>query len=116
MQLDFNFERKFSNVKESIVYSVFNSQISIKQLASRLDHSPSNLSRRMNLVKTEGEPCLSVEDFEAILEATGDYAPIYYLIEKFLQKDQDRLMREFEEFKKKIPDLKRFIMLAEGKK
>jgi hypothetical protein len=116
MQIEMQFDRKFSNLKEAIVHSVFKSDTSIKTLACKLDHSPSNLSRRLNLVKVDGEPCLSVEDFEGIMEATGDYTPIYYLLERFVQKDQDRLLKEFDEFKKKIPDLKRFIMLAEGKK
>ncbi len=116
VQLELDYGRKFDNLKEAIVHSVYSSTVSLKTLASRLDHSPSNLSRRLNLIKAEGEPGLTVEDFEAILEATGDYSAIYYLVEKFLQKDQDRLMREFDEFKKKIPDLKRFISLMEAKK
>ena len=116
VQLDLNFDKKFDNLKEAIVHSVYSANVSVKLLAARLDHSPSNLSRRLNLIKTEGEPGLTVEDFETILEATGDYTAIYYLVEKFLQKDQDRLIREFDEFKKKIPELKRFISLVEAKK
>ncbi len=116
VQLDLDFDKKFANLKEAIVHSVYTSNYSIKALATKLDHSPSNLSRRLNLIKGEGEPGLTVEDFESILEATGDYSPIYYLIERFLQKDQDRLVREFEEFKKKIPELKKLISLVEGKK
>ncbi len=115
-QLDLDFNKKFANLKEAVVNSVYTSNYSIKTLASKLDHSPSNLSRRLNLIKGEGEPGLTVEDFEGILESTGDYSPIYYLIERFLQKDQDRLSREFEDFKKKIPELKKFITLIEGKK
>ena len=116
IQLELDFSKKFESLKEAIVHSVYSSNQSLKILATKLDHSPSNLSRRLNLIKADGEPGLTVEDFEAILEETGDYTPIYYLVERFLQKDQDRLTREFEEFKKKIPEFKRFISLIEGKK
>ena len=109
MQLEFKFERKFDSLKEVIVHSVFASSVPIKTLAGRLDHSPSNLSRRLSLANGEGEPCLSVEDLEGILEATGDYMPIYYLIEKFIQRDQEKLLMEFQEFKKKLPELEKLI-------
>ncbi len=116
VQLEFDFERKFDSLKEAIVHSAFNSGIPIKHLAARLDHSPSNLSRRLSLAKDDKEPSLSVEDLEGIIEATADYTPIYYLIDKFVKRDQDKLLVEFQEFRKKIPDLKRFIALVESKK
>lgn len=113
-QLEFSFEKRFDNLKEVIVHSVYQSTFPIKTLAAKLDHAPSNLSRRLSLMKSEDGPGLTVEDFEHILEETKDYTPIYYLIDKFLQKDQDRLLREFEDFKRQIPKFKKLIAMMEG--
>lgn len=115
LQLEFSFEKRFDSLKEVVVHSVYQSTLSIKALAVSLDHAPSNLSRRLALVKSEDGPCLTVDDFERILEQTGDYTPIYYLIDKFLQKDQDRLLRDFQDFKKHIPEIKKLIARVEGK-
>lgn len=116
VQLEFDFEsKKFDILKEAVVHSVFSSQICLKTLAARLDHSPSNLSRRLSLVKLEGEPALTVEDFERIIEETKDFTPIYYLVEKFLKKENDILLKEFQDFKKKIPEIERFLSMVKGR-
>jgi hypothetical protein len=116
IQLEFSFEKPFDSLKEVIINSVHQSTLSIKALAAALDHAPSNLSRRLALIKSEDGPCLTVDDFERILEQTGDYLPIYYLIDKFLKKDQDQLLRDFQDFKKHISEAKKFIARVEGNK
>ncbi len=115
MQLEFDFSKRFESLKEATIHSVYQSSISIKTLASKLDHAPSNLSRRLSLAKSETDPSLSIDDLEGILEATGDFTPIYYLAEKFLQKDQDKLMQEFQSFKKHLPEIKKLIAMVEAK-
>ncbi len=115
VQLEFSFEKRFESLKEVIVHSVFKSDIPVKTLAGRLDHSPSNLSRRLSLATCEGEPSLSVEDFEGIMAATENYTPIYYLIEKFIKQAEEQELSEFRELKKRLPELKRLIATLEGK-
>lgn len=116
IQLDLNFESpQFDSLEEAFVHSVHTSSISMKHLAGEMNLLPAGLSKRLNLHPEENDPRFNLRQFEKYLEATGDYRPIYYLVERFLQKDQDRLMREFQEFKKRIPEIKKLMDILERK-
>lgn len=69
---------------------VHNARAGMEGVAAKLDMSPSELSRRLNahVAAKEGDASnrpLRVADLIGIVEATGDYRPIYWLAEKFLR-------------------------------
>ena len=69
---------------------VHNSRMGVEGVAAHLDMAPSELSRRLNahVQAKEGDASnrpLRVADLFGIVEATGDYRPIYWLAEKFLR-------------------------------
>jgi hypothetical protein len=116
LQLELNFEsKKFDSLEEATIHAFHSTEKPLKHIAAELNLSPCGLSKRLNLTPSDDDPRLSLKNFERYIEFTGDFRPIYYLIEKFLQKDQDRLLQEFQEFKRNIPQLKKLIALAEGK-
>jgi hypothetical protein len=61
-------------------------------VAARLDMSPTDLTKRLSGNSDEPRP-LRDTDIIGIVEATEDYTPIYWLLERFL-KDPDAKLKE----------------------
>lgn len=92
-QLSLSFEpgltvrhREFEDV---LAAAVRDSRKGVDGVAAHLDMAPSELSRRLNahLLAKEGDISnrpLRASDAFGIIEATGDFRPIYWLAERFL--------------------------------
>ncbi len=105
LQLELDFESKrYSSFRISLIEAARSYRGQQAELATKLDRSPSNLSRRLSLVRQPNEPDLNPDDIEGILEQTGSIEPIYYLIEKFMKKPEDKELKEFREFKREFPN------------
>lgn len=116
IELEFDFESKrFESLEEIVIHAFHTSEKPLKHFAAELGYSPCGLSKRLNQAPSDNEPRLSLRDLEKFMEISRDFRPIYYLVEKFLQKDQDQTMIEFQEFKKRLPELKKLVTLLEGK-
>ncbi len=113
IQLEFDWDKKWESLEEVTIHTAHTCGMPLKHLAGELNLSPAGLSKRLTLSPEENDPRFTLKAFERLLEVTGDYRPIHYLIEKFLQKDEERTLAEFREFKRKIPELKKFIALME---
>lgn len=81
MQLDFEpgLTERYGSLKDCVATGVY--QRGLKRVAIDLDQAPSNLSVQLS---EDGSRHFSIDSFERYLEKTGDMAPIYYLVEKFL--------------------------------
>lgn len=81
MQLDFEpgLVERYGSLKDCVATGVY--QRGLKRVAIDLDQAPSNLSVQLS---EDGSRHFSIDSFERYIEKTGDMAPIYYLIEKFL--------------------------------
>lgn len=93
-QLPLNFEpgltARFRRLEDCIAQTVLNHQRGLEAVASALDQSPSELSRRLNahLASKEGDTNnrpLRVMDMVGVMEETKDYRPIFWQIERFLR-------------------------------
>jgi hypothetical protein len=93
-QLSLNFEpgltAKHRQLEDCIAHTVHNSRQGVDGVALALDMGASELSRRLNahLDAKAGDANnrpLRVADMVAAMRATGDYRPIYWLVEEFLQ-------------------------------
>jgi hypothetical protein len=60
-------------------------------IAPALDMSPSELARKLAGNPDDSHRTLDIDDFVKVLEATGDFTPIYWLIEKFLPSDDQKV-------------------------
>lgn len=91
--LDFQpgISERYPRWKDTFVHVVYGSRFGLNGIAAKLDMSPSELSKRLS--ETEENRPLRIEDIEGILEATGDYTPIYWLLDRFL-KDPDAKRQE----------------------
>lgn len=80
---------RYRYFEDVLAATVHGSRKGVEGVAAHLDMAPSELSRRLNahLVAKDGDPSnrpLRVSDAFGIIEATGDYRPIYWLAERFL--------------------------------
>ena len=93
-QLSMSFEpgltAQHRTLEDCLAAVVHNFRGGVESVAAHLDMAPSELSRRLNahVQAKDGDASnrpLRVADLIGIVEATGDYRPIYWLAEKFLR-------------------------------
>jgi hypothetical protein len=82
---------RFPRWRDTLVHAVYSSRLGLNGVAGKLDLSPSDLSKRLS--ETEEPRPLRDGDILGIIEATNDFTPIYWLLERFL-KDPDAKMHE----------------------
>lgn len=71
-----------------------------KVIAADLDLSPSHLSRKL-AQSPDDRMRFTLDDFERYIETQGDVQPIYYLIEKYLTRDE-----QIAQLEKQLAELK----------
>lgn len=86
-QLTLDFEPglvdRHRNLRDCIGSGIYRRGLST--CAIDLNESPGNLS---NQLSDDSPRKFGVDEFETYLEKSGDYTPIYYLVEKFLGKQE----------------------------
>lgn len=86
-QLTLDFEpgllERHRNLRDCISTGIYKRGLST--CAIDLNESPGNLS---NQLSDDSQRKFGVDDFEVYLEKSKDYTPIYYLIEKYLNKPE----------------------------
>lgn len=86
-QLTLDFEpglaERHRNLRDCIGAGIYRRGLST--CAIDLNESPGNLS---NQLSDESQRKFGVDEFELYLEKTRDFTPIFYLVEKFLSKNQ----------------------------
>lgn len=86
-QLTLDFEPgltdRHRNLRDCIAASVY--RRGLTTCAIDLNESPGNLS---NQLSEESQRKFGVDDFEKYLEKSKDFTPVFYLVEKFLSKEQ----------------------------
>lgn len=103
-QLVLDFEagltERFNSARECMAQGVY--QRGLKRVAADLNEAPGNLS-----VKLSDDPVrhLSLDMFELYLEKTGDLAPLYYLVEKFLGDKRNTKQAAIERIEQIAPEL-----------
>lgn len=74
---------RFPRWRDTLVHAVYSSRLGLNGVAAKLDLSPSDLSKRLS--ETEEPRPLRDQDILGIIEATNDFTPIYWLLERFLK-------------------------------
>lgn len=86
---------RFPRWRDTFVHAVYSSRAGLNGAAAACDVSPTDLTKRLSADHPERP--LRMEDCLAIIQATKDYTPIYWLIENFLRdpeaKKQEALAR-----------------------
>ena len=86
-QLTLDFEpglvERHRNLRDCITAGIYRRGLST--CAIELNESPGNLS---NQLSDDSQRKFGVDDFEVYLEKSKDFTPLFYLVEKFLGKEQ----------------------------
>ncbi|MDR0771472.1 MAG: hypothetical protein LBE75_09840 [Burkholderiales bacterium] len=90
------------SLRECVSASVYGCHRGLSSVAADLDMSPSELTKRLNPDGSEPRP-LRVDDLEAILTATGDFTPIFWLAEKYLRSDEARRSSAINQLSQMLP-------------
>ncbi|MDR0251111.1 MAG: hypothetical protein LBI35_07390 [Burkholderiales bacterium] len=99
---------RFRSLRECVSASVYACPRGLSAVAADLDMSPSELTKRLNPEGSEPRP-LRVDDLETILKSTGDFTPIYWLIEKHLRSDEARRSAAISQLSQMLPQLNRLM-------
>jgi len=84
-----------------------------KVIAADLDLSPSGLTRRLSIDASDpNAPRFSVELLEKYLDKYDDLTPIYYLVEKYCQKPEDKKRQAISQLASMLPMLQKLIKEA----
>lgn len=86
-QLTLDFEpglsQRYRNVRDCIAAGIYRRGLS--SVAMDLNESPGNLS---NQLSDDSQRKFGVDEMELYIEKTKDFTPIYYLVERFLHKEE----------------------------
>lgn len=110
-QLVLDFEpglvERFNSAREVVAQGVY--QRGLKRVAADLNEAPGNLS-----VKLSDDPVrhFSLDMFELYLEKTGDMAPLYYLVEKYLGDKRNTKQAAVEQLQALGPELLKLLKQA----
>lgn len=75
---------RFPRWRDTFVQAVYSSRLGLNGVSAKLDMSPTDLTKRLSGNGDEPRP-LCDTDILGIIEATQDYTPVYWLLEKFLK-------------------------------
>ena len=84
LQLQPSLLQRYSTLRQCVHWSALNCTQGMKQLASDLDLSESELSRRLNPSDGDNRSC-DVNLMVQIIEKTGDLTPLHWLMAKLLR-------------------------------
>lgn len=76
---------RYPRWEDTFTHAVYSSRLGLNGVAAKLDQAPSDLCKR--LAGEETRP-LRVKDALAIIEATQDFTPIYWLLDRFMKDPQ----------------------------
>jgi hypothetical protein len=115
-QLSLQFEpglaRKFRSLRRAAAELVYRS--GLDRCAIAADESPGNFSKSL-AERQKGDTTarrFDVDALEAVMDETGDYTPIYYLIDKYLRDDQARRNEAISRLGLMLPELTALLKQA----
>lgn len=98
-QLTLNYDAGLSDLYNSCreciqsrIYQVGKPQ---KAIAADMDYAPSTLSRKLAQGEHDSQK-FTLDDFELYMRVTGDVQGIFYLIDRYICKDQDKYIEKLE--------------------
>lgn len=105
--------RRFSTLRQCVHHTALNYHRGMKELASDLDLSESELSRRLNPSEGDNRSC-DVNLMVRIVEVTGDQEPLHWLMAKFLRDAETTKQAAVQQLAQLMPHIAQLIADANG--
>lgn len=98
-QVTLNFEagpvESYKTCREYVASLIYQQGKPQKAIASDMDYSPSDLSRKLAQSPDDSRR-FNLDDLEKFIEVTGDTRPLLYLVEKFLTGGDPKRIADLE--------------------
>lgn len=115
-QMNLQFEpglaRKFRSLRRVTAQVVY--QHGLDRCAIAADESPGNFSKALG-DREKGDATarrFDLDALEAVMQETGDYTPIYYLIDKYLHDDQAKKDQAIAQLGQMLPEFQKLLKQA----
>lgn len=112
LQLEPGLSKKFRSLRRVTAQVVY--QHGLDRCAIAADESPGNFSKSLG-DREKGDTTarrFDLDALEAVMEETGDYTPIYYLIDKYLKDDQASREQAVAALGQMLPQLRKLLEQA----
>lgn len=103
---------KFPSLRRVVAQTVY--QHGLDRCAIAADESPGNFSKSLG-DRGKGDTTarrFDLDALEAVLDESGDYTPIYYLIDKYLHDDQAKKDQAIAQLGALLPNLRELLKQA----
>ena len=100
---------QFPEFKDVVKASVYSCGRPFKAIAADLDMSVSELSRRLSDNANDSIGCFPLKELPALIAATQDKRPIYWLIESFLEDKSVKRQRAMDELSGLLPQIAQLL-------
>lgn len=116
-QVELNFEagltEQFPEFKDVVKASVYSCGRALKAVAADLDMTSSELSRK--LAENPNDPVhFPLHLLPALVKATGDKRPVFWLVEAFLEDEDVKRSRAVAQLADMLPQLQALLKTATG--
>lgn len=105
LQLQPGLAQRFKSLREVTHWCALNHRGGVAAIAAQVDMSPSTLSRKLAGNPDDPHRTLDIDDLVRVLEATGDYTPVYWLIDRFLPSDDQKRKAAVDQLSTLMPQL-----------
>lgn len=116
-QIEIDFEaglhQQFPHFMDCVRASVHGCGHPFKAVAAELDMSSSALSRKL-AENPNDDVHFQLRHFVKLLKATGDFRPLYWLIEEFLEDKETKQKRAHAELAAMLPKIAQLLESVEG--
>jgi len=112
LQLEPGLARKFRSLRRATAQVIY--QHGLDRCAIAADESPGNFSKSLG-DREKGDTTarrFDLDALEAVMDETGDYTPIYYLIDKYLHDDQAKKDQAVAALGAMLPELQKLLKQA----
>ena len=112
LELEPGLARKFRSLRRATAQVVY--QHGLDRCAIAADESPGNFSKSLG-DREKGDATarrFDLDALEAVLDETGDFTPIYYLIDKYLHNDQAKRDAAIQSLGQMLPQISQLLKQA----
>ncbi len=104
--------QRFKSLREVTHWSALNHRGGVASIASGVDMSPSQLARKLAGNEDDPHRTLDIDDWVRVLGETGDYTPLYWLIERFLPSDDQKRRAAVDQLSTLMPQIAALLVDA----
>jgi len=112
LELEPGLARKFRSLRRCVAQTVY--RAGLDRCAIAADESPGNFSKALS-EREKGDSTarrFDLDALEAVLDETGDFTPIYYLIDKYLRDEEARKADAITQLGSMLPQLTSLLKQA----